>query len=813
MRLFMLAVCLLALGAAQADSGVIELQEGLAIGRVGVYGRFAVHQDPIQYQISSGEWQAPEPGDTVNTAQGETQTWEPITEGEDGWVRGNQLRGGYVHFTVEAEEERVMMLEARAHGTGYFNGRPIAGDPYNYGFMKVPVLVREGQNEVLFHATRGLLDARLSPVEGDVFAVSDDPTLPDLIVGDDEAKLAAVLVVNATEEPLEGQELTASIDGQTQATPLPVIAPLSVRKVGFELPAVEPEETGAETLTVSIEDSSLELPLRVVGPKDVQRHTFRSRIDGSVQYYAVRPAQQDGPQGFILSTHGASVEALNQANAYGDKEWAHLVAPTNRRPFGFDWEDWGRIDALEVLEHARDRFPTDPRKVWLTGHSMGGHGAMILGAQFPDKWAAVGPSAGWISFWSYTGAPEPPPNDPITQTLWQASNASRTTMVLPNLLDSMVYLLHGDADDNVPVRESRQMRDLLEELDHPDLHYHEQEGAGHWWDNDNEVPGAACVDWPPMMELFQQRQVTPPTEKRAFSFSTVSPAISDSAYWARVVSQFVPLALSTVAFEFDEEGALIGQTVNVLKLELEAELMPDLPETIVLDGDELALEQASDGTIKLERGEDGWQTVEEFDSFAKHPGRYGPLRDAYDDEFVFVYGTQGTDEENEWALNKARFDAETWWYRGNGSVDVVADVDFDPEANPERGVILFGNADTNAVYSELVDFRAPLRLAGEQFVYGSGGSGTIFEGDDIGGLFVFPRSGSEEALVAVIGGTGLEGMRSTDRLPIFLSGAHYPDVLIFRSNMLLEGLPGIVLSGFLGRDWDLPTGRVAVNPE
>ena len=24
---------------------------------------------------------------------------------------------------------------------------------------------------------------------------------------------------------------------------------------------------------------------------------------------------------------------------------AEVVAPTNRRPFGFDWQDWGRLDA------------------------------------------------------------------------------------------------------------------------------------------------------------------------------------------------------------------------------------------------------------------------------------------------------------------------------------------------------------------------------------------------------------------------------------------------------------------------------------
>jgi hypothetical protein len=42
---------------------------------------------------------------------------------------------------------------------------------------------------------------------------------------------------------------------------------------------------------------------------------------------------------------------------------------------------------------------------------------------------------------------------------------------------------------------------------------------------------------------------------------------------------------------------------------------------------------------------------------------------------VFVYGTQGTSEENAWSFAKARLDQETWQYRANGSVDVVRDVD------------------------------------------------------------------------------------------------------------------------------------------
>ena len=34
--------------------------------------------------------------------------------------------------------------------------------------------------------------------------------------------------------------------------------------------------------------------------------------------------------------------------------WAYIIAPTNRHPFGFDWEEWGRFNALATLDAARE---------------------------------------------------------------------------------------------------------------------------------------------------------------------------------------------------------------------------------------------------------------------------------------------------------------------------------------------------------------------------------------------------------------------------------------------------------------------------
>jgi poly(3-hydroxybutyrate) depolymerase len=138
--------------------------------------------------------------------------------------------------------------------------------------------------------------------------------------------------------------------------------------------------------------------LPVVSSTDRRTVTRESTIDGSVQYYAVQPstadrAKGDPMPGILFSVHGAGVDATGQAGSYAPKKEAHVVAPTNRRPFGFDWEDWGRLDFAEAVAHARAHLVNDPQRSWLSGHSMGGHGTWQLGAHFPGEFAAIAPSA------------------------------------------------------------------------------------------------------------------------------------------------------------------------------------------------------------------------------------------------------------------------------------------------------------------------------------------------------------------------------------------------------------------------------------
>ena len=342
----------------------------------------------------------------------------------------------------------------------------------------------------------------------------------------------------------------------------------------------------------------------------------------------------------------------------------HIVAPTNRRRFGFDWEDWGRRDAIEVLDLARRAFGTDPSRTYLTGHSMGGHGTWHLGVTFPERFAAIAPSAGWISMWSYAGVRRSESPDPVDQLMQRAIAPSDTLSLSRNLASLGVYILHGDADDNVPVDQARRMRQILGEF-HPDFAYHEQPGAGHWWGN-------PCVDWPPLFAFMERRTIPLPTEVRRVDFTTASPGVSHRAHWVSIEAQLKSMAPSTVHLELHRENRRFhGNTDNVARLALDvgrafSGSKADGPLIVELDGQSMAGVSATslpfnEQRIFMIRSNGKWAVAgSPASSSVKGPDRQGPFKEAFRNRFVFVVGTTGTPDENAWGLARARYDAESF---------------------------------------------------------------------------------------------------------------------------------------------------------
>ncbi len=798
-------VLLLASPAPAADPDV-PLREALTLqaGPGGRGGRSLVHRDAVEAALVAGTWKMPKAGEKFPVPGREPATWKPLQPNKDGAY--NPPPGAYTSFTVTLPEPRTLLLEAAGHGTAYVNGAPYTGDPYGYGYLHLPVHLRKGDNELLFSPGRGALRVKLVAPKADVFVDTADDTLPDLLAGQEMKTWGAVVVTNAIAEWVDGLELESRIPGTAAVrTPLPPLAPLACRKVGFRIEGKVSEgktcDIALRLLKGAAPRDTTKVTVGVRQPHETHKRTFVSGIDGSVQYYALVPAKAPGsqPLSLILTLHGASVEAMGQAAAYAAKDWAHIVAPTNRRPFGFDWEDWGRLDALEVLDLAQKELHTDPRRTYLTGHSMGGHGTWHLGVLYPDRFAAIGPSAGWVSMYSYAGARRPEHPDPVQEMFLRAASPSDTLALESNYAMEGVYVLHGDKDDNVPVTQARTMKKQLEAF-HKDLKYHEEPNVGHWWGKEG-ISGAACVDWPEMFTFFKAHQLPRPADVHKIDFVTPSPGVSAWCHWACVAAQAHALQPSRIRLTYDPTMKRIaGTTENTLRLVLDLpQLAPGGPASIELDGQTLRVDEPQQ-PLHLARTDGRW-SIAPPPVGGKGPQRYGPFKDAFRNRMLFVYSTKGTPEENAWSYAKARFDAETFRYRGNGSIDLVPDDRFDAGATADRNVIVYGNADTNGAWSTLLaDSPVQVRRGGVSI------GDREEKGADLACLFVRPRRGSDRALVGVVAGTGPAGMRLTDRLPYFVSGVGVPDCVVLDSTMLTQGEPGIRAAGFFGPDWGAAKG-------
>lgn len=185
------------------------------------------------------------------------------------------------------------------------------------------------------------------------------------------------------------------------------------------------------------------------------------------------------------------------------------------------------------------------------------------------------------------------------------------------------------------------------------------------------------------------------------------------------------------------------------------------------------------------------------------PHRYGTLREAFNHRMVFVYGTGGTKEENDWSRNKARYDAETWYYRGNGAVDVISDREFSLAKYKDRSVILFGNKTTNRAWPALVG-NCPIQVERNRVTTGS----KTWQGDDLSAYFVWPIRGSATASVGVISGSGIKGMNAANANQYFAGASGFPDFMIYSLKMLQAGASEVKLAGFYDHNWKLKDGEL-----
>jgi predicted peptidase len=204
---------------------------------------------------------------------------------------------------------------------------------------------------------------------------------------------------------------------------------------------------------------------------------FHERIhkdaDGKeAKYVLFVPHEYDGKKAVpvILFLHGAGetgTDGQKQARVgLGKFVRAHektfpfivIFPQSQKRSWGADSDDGKR--ALAILDEVQKDFTTDPKRLYLTGLSMGGFGTWSMAAKYPDKWSAIVPICG-----------------------------GGNTKSGDKIKDIPCWCFHGADDPRVNVAKSREMIDAMKAAGgHPK--YTEFPGVKHEsWDKAYATPG------------------------------------------------------------------------------------------------------------------------------------------------------------------------------------------------------------------------------------------------------------------------------------------------------------------------------------
>ncbi len=762
--------------------------------------------------------------------QGGRVSWKKVAPDSTGWVTleyqdvwwdtlmiyygvAGIVDAGYAYAEFESQGQVRALAAAQRVGSFYLNGKRFSGDVYGHGYVKTPVLLQNGINRVLVELS-GYGDHRflfkLMPPPAPVVLITEDATLPDLIQGQKQNLWAGVTLLNTTEARLNDVKLSLGGEGGFEKTETVIasVMPLCVKKVPIRLKlskALHDVDTVSVPVEVSWKGSSFRdrLVLRVRDPEQSRKVTFISAIDNSCQYYALLPPKDYDPEkeyGLILALHGAGVEASGLIDCHAPKDWAFVVAPTNRRPYGFDWQDWGRLDALEVLNLVREDFLIDTNRVCLTGHSMGGHGTWHIALAHSDLFAAAAPMAGWTCFqlyvpWflqkSYSFA-EP-------RQIAMRDMSLREDFVpefVENALNLPIFITQGGSDDNVPPVHARMFASLLEQLGYQ-YEYNEIPGKGHWYSLDDSSH-TVCVDDPRVMDFLKDKARNPFPKHVIFKTSDIGQ--NNKSYWVEITQQEKPYFESRIQAEAKTRRIDV-QTTNVREfaLSLSKDLLPYGKISLNVNGQEMAYRFEKDEPVFFHRKGDEFAVgMAKHSPLTKTPLSYGPIKQAYFSPFVLVYGTKGDSLATETTLHQARLEAARWWSRANGAVDILPDTEVTKEIMENYNLILFGGPEENFITGRL-NRHLPIRMEnGRMFLREE-----EIPGDNLAAEFIYPNPLHPDRFIFIHEGIGAGGLDLSNLFTTLYAGAGLPDFVVFDRQVKRKGWGGVICAGFFDQKWQL----------
>eukprot|EP00741_Cyanophora_paradoxa_P018333 tig00000204_g17702.t1 len=678
----------------------------------------------------------------------------------------------------------------------------------------------------------------LGPVAGPL-TVLGDILVPSFAAGEPQGSLGSLLVAN-TAEPgqwLRDVTLETAASGSkpgagAASAPPASLAPGQIAYLPFPVP---PGARGALNITISgtVGGTGERFAAKASAVLDEPPEgapivfTFQD-ADGSVQAAAARsPTEPCGEGGcaVLLTTHGAGVDALRQAECYRARAGAWLLAPTNRARYGYDWEGPGMQDALRALAALAGRAPgaprgraaefrPDPSRVLFAGHSMGGHGCWELATHYPDLALGAAPAAAWIKMSNYI-----PPVlragdayvDPQLRSLLDAAAADYDVDLLaPHLAGMPIFARAGGDDDNVHPWHLRRMTRMAREAG-ADVRYHEIPGKGHWFDGvlDDDEIGA-------FFDSLLAPPARPPPLPPSFRVLTLNPSTSGGRGGLRILQLIVPARLASVDVTRDGPRWSLA-TRNARRLRIAPRTPQEAPASISLDGGP-PIPVPPGATLELVRdGKGGNWRVEgqpgRWPADERSPETSGPLRQVLEGPALLVAGAGAPA-----ALPLAAALASRAAAAGRAALPVLLPAPLLPtpprpgEGGAGAGLVLLGGPNENAWTARLMaEWRVPV-----SFRKGGGEGGArdaicveaeCFSEPGTGIAFLAPwrppGAPGPPRLAAVLAGTDAAGLRKAAGLLPISSGERVPDFMVVGPRYGWAGSGGVLAAGYWGWDWGL----------
>lgn len=538
----------------------------------------------------------------------------------------------------------------------------------------------------------------------------------------------------------------------------------------------------------------------------VVHRAYRSKLDGKLQPYVafVPKSQRKGkPQPLVLIYHGRNrlpEHALR--TLVGEAPDDHMTLRFAERnlpafpdqgallvaPWGYDEggpHPLGEDDLLRVVSEMSSAYAVDPRRVSLTGYSLGGTVAFVAPLHHPDVFSAAAPLCGYPNLLGYSSVASVP------HAPWEDTLLAKKYIV--NYAENGAYLpltvVHGGKDG--PGR-SKVVIDRYKSLGYS-YNFDVQDDLDHdVWDYAYE--DSRMVPW------LTGRSV-PKSPKRVRFVS--GEYRYDHAYWVRLLgmSDGASAKLASIDARLDDKASRIEvTTANVSALAIDRSAIEPTATwcgavSVAIDGETIAA-PAGSGPLYLERG-DRWALAAEppkREGMKRH-GVSGPLDDVLRHAIVVVYGTRVAQHAE---VNRV---VAAHMARAGGVAEVSYPIMSDAEALADgvagKSLVLVGSPSENLFTAKLAD-GLPIRFDGSTIVV----RGKRFEGEGVGVSFIAPRPGEAEEYVVVHAGLDEAGMLASRFLPRYL-----PDYVVYDARTsserggLLFGSRPFLAGGFFDEHW------------